>query len=184
MYQTSDFKKGLILLIDKNPHVILDFQHYKPGKGNQFTRTKLRNLISGSFVEKTVKSGEKFERPDVIFKEMNFLYKDESGFHFMDQKDFDQVTLVQMTKEQEHFLTENLEVKVCFFNDKVISIELPKVVVLEIEETGPGLKKASASTKSATTTTGATIQVPIHIKEGDKVRVNTQTYEYLDRIRE
>lgn len=187
MYQTSDFRKGLILLIDGEPYVILDFQHYKPGKGNQFTRTKLRNLITESFIEKTIKSGERFERPDVIFKEMNFLYRDESGFHFMDQKDFEQISLTHLTKEQEHFLTENLEVKVCFFNDKVINIELPRIVILKITETEPGLKRSTSSNKSAksaTTETGAVIQVPVHIKQGDKVRVNTQTYEYVDRVRE
>ena len=185
MYQTSDFRKGLILLIDQIPYVILDFQHYKPGKGNQFTRTKLRNLISGAFLEKTIKSGEKFGIPDVSFKEMNFLYSDASGYHFMSPKDYEQITLDQVSKTQSHFLTENLEVKVCFFNNKIIDIELPKLVVLKVKETEPGLKRtvASASTKTAKTETGAVIQVPMHIKEGDQVRVNTQTYEYVDRIR-
>ena len=116
MYSTSDFKKGLKLLIDSSPYTIIDFQHVKPGKGNQFTRTKLKNLLTGNNLERTIKSGEKFDIPDVEYKDMNFLYADEGGFNFIDPLNFEQINLDKdLIGNNAGYLTENLEIKVCFF---------------------------------------------------------------------
>src|SRR5690606_28571619 len=141
MYSTSDFKKGLKLLIDGEPYSIVDFQHVKPGKGNQFTRTKLKSLLTGSNLERTFKSGEKFEEPDVDYREMNFLYRDDSGFNFMDQTSYEQMALNdEVVGDGVNFLTENLAVKVCLFNGRAVGIELPKSVNLKVVETAPGHK--------------------------------------------
>src|SRR6185437_15807014 len=121
MYETSDFRKGLHLLIDNEPYTIVDFQHVKPGKGNQFTRTKLRNLLTGQNLERTIKSGEKFDEPDVVFKDMDFLYKEESGYIFMDPNDYNQVSLsAEVLGDAVNYLLDNMKVKVCFFNERAV----------------------------------------------------------------
>src|SRR5512135_222239 len=126
MHETSDFKKGLKILLEGDPYAIVDFQHVKPGKGNQFTRTKLRHLLNGSNLERTYKSGEKFDEHDIVYKEMNFLYKDESGYNFMDQSSYEQLSLSsELVGDNANYLTENLEVKICFFNERAVGIEVP-----------------------------------------------------------
>lgn len=185
MYQLSDFKKGLKVLIDGEPYTIVDFQHVKPGKGNQFTRTKLKSLISGSNLERTFKSGEKFEVPDVAYKDMTFLYRDDSGFNFMDQTSFEQLNLNEdVVGEGVNYLTENLEVKVCLFNDRAIGIELPKTVNLKVVETDPGLKgnTVTGATKPAKLETGHVVHVPLHISEGDLLKVSTTDGSYSERV--
>ncbi|MBX7231139.1 MAG: elongation factor P [Bdellovibrionales bacterium] len=184
MQETSDFKKGLKLLIDNEPYSIVDFQHVKPGKGNQFTRTKLRNLLNGSNLERTFKSGEKFEEPDIVYREVNFLYKDENGFNLMDQTSFEQFTLsAEVVGEGANYLTENLEVKVCFFNDRAVGVELPKTVVLKVVRTDPGFKGNSVQNtfKPAILETGYQVQVPLHINEGDTLKINTTDGAYIER---
>ena len=185
MHSTSDFKKGLRLLIDGEPYTIVDFQHVKPGKGNQFTRAKLKSLITGSNLERTFKSGEKFEVPDVVFKEMNFLYKDESGYNFMDQVNFEQLCLSEeVVGEGINYLMENLEVKICLFNDRAVGIELPKSVELRVAQTDPGFKgnTVTGATKPATLETGFVVQVPMHIAEGDLLKINTTDGAYVERV--
>jgi len=185
MYECSDFKKGLKVLLDGEPYTIVDFQHVKPGKGNQFTRTKLRNLITGSNLERTFKSGEKFGVPDVAYKEMNFLYKDESGFNFMDQSSYEQLCLsTELIGDGSQYLTENLEVKICFFNDRAVGIELPKSVVLRVAQTDPGFKGNTVQNtfKPATLETGYIVQVPLHINEGDTLKINTTDGTYVERV--
>ena len=186
MHGTNDFKKGLKLLINNEPYTIVDFQHVKPGKGNQFTRTKLKNLLTGGNLERTIKSGEKFDIPDVEYKDMNFLYSDEAGFNFMDPVTFDQVTLNKdLLGGNVHFLTENLEVKVCFFNERAVGVELPKSVQLTVSQTDPGHKgnTVSNTTKPATLQTGLVIQIPLHINEGDLLKINTENGgTYVERI--
>jgi elongation factor P len=186
MIGTSDFKKGTKLLIDDQPYVIVDFQHVKPGKGNQFTRTKLKNLISGSNLERTIKSGEKFQIPDVEYIDMNFLYKDESGFHFMNPLNFEQLDLSEeVVSDASLYLSENLEVKVCLFNERAILIEVPNTVVLEVTETDPGHKgnTVTGATKPAILHTGAKVYVPLHISQGDKLKVDTRSGEYIERVK-
>ena len=185
MYTTSDFKKGLKLLIDEVPYTITDFQHVKPGKGNQFTRTKLKSLLDGSTLERTIKSGERFDVPDVEYKNMNFLYIDQGGGYFMDSTSFDQMNLdKKLVGDKANFLVENLEVKVCFFNEQAVGIELPKSVQLTVTHTEPGHKGNTVSriTKPATLQTGLGIQVPLHINEGDLLKVNTEDGTYIERV--
>src|SRR6185437_1820386 len=129
MYDLSDFKKGLQIMVEGEPYAVVDFQHVKPGKGNQFTRTKLRNLLTGSNLERTFKSGEKFGVPDIAYKDMNFLYKDEAGFNFMDQTSFEQLMLDKdLIGDNANYLTENLQVKICFYNDRAVGVDVPKSV--------------------------------------------------------
>lgn len=185
MVGTSDFKKGLKVLIDGEPYTIVDFQHVKPGKGNQFTRTKLKNLLTGSNLDRTFRSGEKFEEPDVEYKDMNFLYKDENGFHFMDQSSYEQIALnTELVGDNANYLIENMESKVCLFNGRAVGVELPKSVNLTIAQTDPGFKgnTVSNTTKPATLETGFVIQVPLHIEQGDVVRVNTGSGDYVERV--
>ncbi|RME15655.1 MAG: elongation factor P [Bdellovibrio sp.] len=185
MYQTSDFKKGLKILIDGEPYTIIDFQHVKPGKGNQFTRTKLKHLITGANLERTIRSGEKFDIPDVSYKDMDFLYSDDSGFHFMDQSDYEQLCLSQeVVGNAANFLTEGLTVKVCIFNDRAVGIELPNSVQLRVVQTEPGFKgnTVSNTTKPATLETGLVVQVPLHTNENDVLKIDTRTGEYIERV--
>ncbi len=184
MYSTSDFKKGLKVLIDDQPYAIVDFQHVKPGKGNQFTRTKLKNMLTGSNLEKTFKSGEKFGVPDVMTRDCNFLYVDDAGFHFMDKENYNQHTLFEEDLgDTKNYLIENLEVTVMFFNDRAIGVDVPNTVKLKVTQTDPGLKgnTVTGATKPATLETGLVVNVPLHINEGDTLKVDTRTGEYMER---
>ncbi|MCJ8276977.1 MAG: elongation factor P, partial [Bdellovibrionales bacterium] len=157
MYSTSDFKKGLKLLIDNQPYRIVDFQHVKPGKGNQFTRTKMQNMLTGSNLEKTFKSGEKFEVPDVMTRDCQFLYADEGGYHFMDKENYDQHDIHEDdVGEAKNFLIENLDVTLMFFNNRAIGVDVPNSVKLVVTQTDPGLKgnTVTGGTKPATLQTG------------------------------
>jgi len=185
MYATNDFKKGLNILIDDEHYTIVDFQHVKPGKGNQFTRTKLRNLVSGQNLERTIKSGEKFGIPDIEYRDMSYLYGDDTGYNFMDQSNFEQLNLnAELIGEAVNYLTENLEVKICLFNERAVGVEIPKTVQLKVSQTDPGLKgnTVSNTTKPATLETGYSVQVPLHIKEGDLLKINTVDGVYVERI--
>lgn len=185
MLETSDFRRGLKIMVEGNPYEITDFQHVKPGKGNQFSRTKLRNLLTGQNLERTFKSGEKFEEPDVSYKTVNFLYKDDSGFHFMDQTSFEQVALnAETVSEAAKFLTENLEVSILIYNDRPISVQTPNSVVLKVTKTDPGFKGNTVTNtyKPATLETGHIVHVPLHISEGDRLKVDTRTGEYIERV--
>jgi elongation factor P len=185
MYETSDFRKGLHLLVDGDPYTIVDFQHVKPGKGNQFTRTKLRNLITGQNLERTIKSGEKFGVPDIVFKDMDFLYKDDNGYNFMDPADFNQVSLnSDVLGDATNYLLENMKVKVCFYNDRAVGLELPVSVNLKVTATDPGFKgnPVTGTFKPATHETGLVVQVPLHTNVGDTLKIDTRTGEYRERV--
>ena len=185
MYSTSDFKKGLKILMEGQPYNIIDFQHVKPGKGNQFTRTKLKNILTGTNLEKTFKSGEKFGVPDVMARNCQFLYADDNGFHFMDTSSYDQYNLQsEDVGDKKNYLIENLEVVVMFFNERAISVEVPKSVGLKVQQTDPGLKgnTVTGGTKPATLETGLIIHVPLHINEGDLLKIDTRTGGYVERI--
>ena len=185
VYEVSDFRKGLKVEIEGVPWVIVDFQHVKPGKGNAFTRTKLRNLMTGANLEKTFKSGEKFNVPDVIQKEMQFLYKDENGFNFMDTANYEQLQLQpENVGAAANYLIENLTIFILFFNGKAIGLDLPNSVVLKIVETDPGVRgnTVSGGSKVAKLETGASVQVPLHLKEGDLIKVDTRTDQYIQKM--
>lgn len=185
MYETSDFRKGLKLMVDGQPYVIVDFQHVKPGKGNQFTRTKLRALLSSQNLERTFKSGEKFEVPNVENMEMTFLYKDDNGYNFMNQTNFEQISMMEHeVGDAKDFLTENLVVNITLYNDKPVVVDVPKAVHLKVTFTEPGIKgdRVSGATKPATLETGLVVQVPLHINEGDTLRIDTSTSDYVERV--
>ncbi len=172
-------------MVEGSPYTIIDFQHVKPGKGNQFTRTKLRNLLTGQLLERTFKSGEKFEVPNVENKEMSYLYKDASGFNFMDKTTYDQIAISEeQMGDTAFYLIEHLEVVVLFYNEKPVSVDVPKAVNLRVAQTDPGVKgdRVTGATKPATLETGLVVQVPLHIAEGDLLRVDTTTGEYVERV--
>jgi elongation factor P len=185
MYEVSDFRRGLKIEIEGVPWVVVDFQHVKPGKGNAFTRTKLRNLVTGANLEKTFKSGEKFKIPDVVTKDMQFLYKDENGFHFMDSSNYEQIQLTpENVGDAANYLIENLECVLLFFNGRAIGIDLPNSVVLKIVETDPGVRgnTVSGGSKPAKLQTGAIVSVPLHLSEGDMIKVDTRTHQYIEKM--
>lgn len=185
MYETSDFKKGLKIMVEGKPYVIVDFQHVKPGKGNQFTRTKLRNLLTSQNLESTFKSGEKFEVPNVETKEMSFLYKDDSGYNFMSQETFEQIAMSEDDLgESKYYLTENLKVVILFYNEKAVACDVPKAVNLTVAQTDPGIKgdRVTGATKPAKMETGLSVNVPLHINEGDVLRIDTTEGVYVERV--
>jgi elongation factor P len=185
MYQLSDLKKGLKILVEGQPYSVVDFQHVKPGKGNQFTRTKARNLLTGQNREWTFKQGEKFEVPDIVTTEMTFLYKDDGGFNFMNQSSFEQVALNEEdVGESKNFLIENLECVIMNFNGKPIGVDVPNSVVLKVTRTDPNFKgnTVTGATKPAVLETGHSVNVPMHISEGDMLKVDTRTGEYIERV--
>jgi elongation factor P len=185
MNETSDFKKGLKLMVEGSPYTILDFQHVKPGKGNQFTRTKMRNLLTGQLLERTFKSGERFEAPDVMNREMTFLYKDDTGYTFMDKENFEQVIMNEdKVADNKFFLLDNMEVVVLFYNERPVSIDVPRTVNLRVTQTDPSFKgdTVTGGTKPATLETGWVVKVPFHISEGDLLKVDTDSGDYIERV--
>lgn len=184
-YSTAQFRKGLKIEIAGEPLTIVDFQHVKPGKGGAFVRTKMKSLISGNTLEKTFRSGEKVDVPNLEERNMSFLYQDESGYWFMDSKTYDQMNLKEDNiSEAIGYLKENIEVGILFHNEKPIGIDLPMFLELAVAETDPGVRgnTASGGSKPAKLETGKTIQVPLFINEGDIVKVDTRTDEYIERV--
>ena len=185
MYETGDFKKGLKLMVEGAPFVIVDFQHVKPGKGNQFSRTKMRNLLTGQNLERTFKSGEKFDVPNVENVEMTYLYKDDNGFNFMNQTNYEQMSMMEHeVGESKNYLIENLVVTITMYNDKAVVVDVPKAVNMKVAQTDPGVKgdRVTGATKHATMETGLVVNVPLHIAEGDLLRIDTQTGDYVERV--
>jgi elongation factor P len=185
MIQLSDFKKGTKILIEGQPFTVTDFQHVKPGKGNQFTRAKLRNLMTGQNREFTFKQGEKFEPADITTVDMQFLYKDDSGYNFMNQTNFEQITLNDDdVGESKNFLIENLDCVIMMFNGKAIGVDVPNSVTLKVTKTDPNFKgnTVSGGSKPAELETGHIVHVPMHISEGDMLKVDTRTGEYVERV--
>lgn len=185
MYETSDFKKGLKLMVDGQPYVIVDFQHVKPGKGNQFSRTKMRSLLTGQNLERTFKSGEKFEVPNVENVEMTFLYKDDNGYNFMNQTNYEQLCMMEHEiGDAKNYLTENLVVVITLYNEKAVVVDVPNAVNLRVAQTDPGVKgdRVTGATKPATMETGLVVGVPLHINEGDMLRIDTESGEYVERV--
>lgn len=185
-YSTSDFKKGLKIEWDGRPFVIIDFLHVKPGKGGAFVRTKLKNLVTGGVIDQTFRSGERVGKPDLVEKEMQYLYRDQDLYHFMDNETFEQISLTgDQIGEGKKFLEHNIAIKVLFYKDQPIGVELPTFVELQVIKTTPDIKgdTVSGATKPATLETGAVIQVPLFIDEGDTVRVDTRSGIYIERAK-
>ncbi len=184
-YSTADFRKGLKIELSGEPFIIVDFQHVKPGKGGAFVRTKLKSLARGNVLDKTFRSGEKVDVPDLEQRYVSYLYKDGSNYCFMDNNTYEQISMAEdQIGEAIWYLKENTQIDVLFHNKIPISVELPLFLELKVVETDPGVKgnTASGGSKPARLETGATIQVPLFINEGDMVRVNTKTGEYIERV--
>jgi elongation factor P len=185
VYETSDFRKGLKILVDGDPYVIVDFQHVKPGKGNAFTRTRVKHMITGAVLDKTWKSGEKFEAADVEERSMQYLYKDGENFVFMDNSNYEQVHLTpEMCEDVRDLMPENITVSVMFFRERAVGVTLPTFVELQITKCDPGVRGDTATnvTKPATLSTGGVVQVPLFVNEGDVIRIDTRTGAYMERV--
>ncbi|MDR3073760.1 MAG: elongation factor P [Deltaproteobacteria bacterium] len=184
MYSTTDFRKGLKIELEGTPFEIVEFQHFKPGKGGAMVRTKLRNILTGRMQDNTFRSGEKVGRPDLETREMQFLYREGSELVFMDLSSYEQLHMPQdFVGFKGSYLKESQIVQVLLYQGAPLDIELPVSLVLEITETEPGAKGDTVSnvTKPATTETGAVIQVPLFVNVGDKIKVDTRSNEYLGR---
>ncbi len=186
MYTTSDFRKGLKIEIGGEPYTIVDFQHVKPGKGGAFVRTRLKSLTSGNVLDMTFRSGDKVDKPDLEEREMQFLYESNGEYHFMDTNNYEQLFLTgDQLGESRDFLKENLVIKAVFHNKRPIGIETPMFVELKVAQTEPGMRgdTATGATKPATLESGAVIQVPLFVNEGDILRIDTRTREYITRVK-
>lgn len=184
MISAGDFRNGITIELDGNIFQIIEFQHVKPGKGAAFVRTKLKNIVSGGVVEKTFRPTEKCPQARIDRKEMQYLYEDGGLYNFMDTETYDQVALnADTVGDALKFVKENEMVKVCSHNGNVFAIEPPLFVELEITETEPGFKgdTATGATKPATVETGAQVSVPLFVNQGDKIKIDTRTGEYLSR---
>ena len=185
MVSAGDFKNGLTIEIEGNIFQILEFQHVKPGKGAAFVRTKLKNIISGGVVEKTFRPTEKFENAHIERKEMQYLYQDGDLYNFMDVETYDQIALnADVVGDALKFVKENEAVTMLAHNGDIFAVEPPMFVELVITETEPGFKgdTATGATKPATVETGATVYVPLFVNEGDMIKIDTRTGEYLSRV--
>jgi elongation factor P len=183
---TSDFRNGLSIIKDNDIYQIVEFQHVKPGKGGAFVRSKLRNLRTGATLEHTWRAGEKMEQAILDRSKMSFLYNQGEEYVFMDMETFDQVTIpAAALGNSVKFLKDNTEVEVCAHNGKILTVDLPFFMEFEVAETDPGLKgdTASGGSKPATLETGAVITVPLFINVGDKLKVDTRTGAYLERVK-
>jgi len=181
---TAEFKKGLKIQFDGQPYSIVDFQHVKPGKGGAFVRTKLKHMRQGRVIDNTFRAGEKVELVDFEEKHMQYLYKDER-YHFMDMETYDQISLsAAEVGDARDFLKENTEVDILFIDGSPVTVELPNFLELQIVKTDPGIRgdTASGGNKPATLETGAVIQVPLFLSEGDVVKVDTRSGDYLGRV--
>jgi elongation factor P len=184
MYATSDFRNGLKILYDGQPFVIVEFQHVKPGKGNAFTRTKIRNMITGRVLDPTFKSGEKVGVPDIEEKQMQYLFREGDHYTFMDTGNYEQVLVdAEALGEGKMWLIENTECSVLFWNGKAIGVQLPNTMVMKITKCEPGVRgdTATGAQKPATLESGAIVQVPLFINEGDSIKVDTRSGLYLER---
>ena len=185
MISTNDFKTGLSVEIDGDAYTIVDFQHVKPGKGAAFVRSKLRNMRTGAVIEKTFNAGEKLPKAHLERRDMEYLYHDGDYYVFMDQENYEQslLTEAQMV-DATNYLKENMALSILMFKNEIIGVDLPAQVELEVVETEPGIKgdTASGGNKPATLETGAVVRVPFFINVGDKIRVNTKTGDYIERV--
>ncbi|MBN1356338.1 elongation factor P [bacterium] len=186
MLDTSSFRNGLKIEYEGEPYIIVECQHVKPGKGVAFVKTRMKNLKNGAVLDVNFRSGDRVEKPDLESHEMQYLYKDGDLFYFMDIKTFDQKPLTEeQLGDSRKFIKENETVTVLFYRGNPISIELPVKVELRIVKSDPGIRgdTAQGATKPAVLETGAVVQVPLFVEEGEVIRVDTRTGEYIERAR-
>ncbi|MBM3707646.1 MAG: elongation factor P [Actinobacteria bacterium] len=183
MITTNDLKNGMTVYYDDVLYEVLYFQHVKPGKGGAFVRTKLKNLYNGAIIDKTFRAGEKIEQAILETRKMQYLYKDEH-YNFMDNRTFEQFAIDEnYILDKKNFLIENMDVTIIFYKEQPISIELPITIEAKVIKTEPGIKgdTISSTLKPAEITTGAKVQVPLFINEGDIIKIDTRTGEYITR---
>ena len=182
---TSQFKNGLKIELDSNPFTIVYFQHVKPGKGGAFVRTKIKNLLNGRVLDRTFRAGEKVAIAEISESTMQYLYRDGENLVFMDQESFDQIPISpDLLGDQIDFMLENMNVEVLFWKGEPVNVQLPNYIEAKVVKSDPGIKgdTSSGANKPATLECGATINVPLFIKEGDVLRVDTRTREYSERV--
>ncbi len=185
MESAGDFRNGITVEMEGNVFQIIEFQHVKPGKGAAFVRTKLKNIINGGVVEKSFRPTEKFPQARIDRKDMQYLYSDGDLFNFMDTETYDQIALnAEAVGDALKFVKENEMVKICSYNGNVFAIEPPLFVELEITDTEPGFKgdTATGATKPAIVETGAKVMVPLFVENGEKIKIDTRSGEYLSRV--
>jgi elongation factor P len=185
MASTQDIRKNLKMLVDGTPYVCLEAQFVKPGKGQAFSRCRLKNLVTGNVIERTYKSGETVEVADIEQRKMTYIYPEGDQYVFMNQATGDQIHVsTESIGDEKRFLIDGLEVEVMLFNGNPIGVELPAHVVIQVATSEPGIKgdTASGASKPATLSTGTTINVPLFINEGEWIKVDTRTGDYLERV--
>jgi len=185
MISAGDFRNGITIEFDNNVYQIIEFQHVKPGKGAAFVRTKLKNVKSGGVIEKSFRPTEKFAQARIDRKDMEYLYADGDLYYFMDQESYEQIALnAETVGDALKFVKENEMCKICSHNGSVFSVEPPLFVELVITDTEPGFKgdTATGASKPATVETGAQVSVPLFVNQGDKIKIDTRTGEYLSRV--
>jgi elongation factor P len=185
MISSNDFRNGVTIVVDGQLWTVIEFLHVKPGKGSAFVRTRLKNVKTGSTVERTFRAGEKLERATVDNREMQMLYNDADGYHFMDSETYENVTLQrELIGDPADFLKDGMKVAVQTHEGVPISIDLPAHVELRVEETDPGYKgdTATGASKPAKLETGASVQVPLFVNPGDLIRIDTRDRRYIGRV--
>ena len=185
MYQTSDIRKNLKVKIDGAPWTVVEFQFVKPGKGAAFTRTKFKNLITGQVVERNIRSGETLEPVELTQRTATLMYKDGDDWHFMDSSTFEQFPVtVEALGDTAQWIIDQMPVDLLFYEGRPVSVEIPNFVELEVVHTEPAVKgdTATNTTKPATVSTGAEVQVPLFINEGEVIKIDTRTAEYQGRV--
>ena len=184
MFDTSDIRKGLKIVLDGQPFTVVEFQFVKPGKGQAFTRTRVKNLRTGAVIDRTFRSGEKLEPADVEIREMTYIYPDGEDFVFMDPSGDQLTVLGSVLGDSRDFMADGLHVEVVVFKGQPIDVNLPAHITVEVTQTDPGVRGDTASnvTKPATISTGAVVQVPLFINEGEMIRVDTRSGEYMERV--
>jgi elongation factor P len=183
---TSDIKKGVKLMWDGQPYIVVEFQFVKPGKGQAFTRTKMKNLLTGGIIEKNIRSGEKLEPADVEDRSLQYIYPDGESFVFMHQQSGDQIIVsAEIMGQDADLLVDSIDCVITLYRGNPVSVQLPPHVTVQIVETEPGMKGDTATnvTKPAKVSTGATLPVPLFINEGEWIKVDTRSREYLERVK-
>ena len=187
MYTASDLRKGLKVQIDGEPYIIISFDFSKPGKGQALYRTKMRNMITGNQLVNTYRSNDKFEKPDLEERTMQFLYSQGDEFHFMDTSSYEQIFLLSdQLGDNLNYLIDNMEVQVLFFGTKAIDVSLPMFVNLEVTQADPWVKgdTSGTDTKPVTVETGYVLQVPPFVEAGDRIQIDTRTGDYMTRVKD
>lgn len=181
---SNDLKNGMTLVLDQNLMQVVEFQHVKPGKGHAFVRSKLKNVRSGAVVERTFRAGESLERANIDKREMQYLYSDSDGYVFMDSETYDQLTVPRDTLgEAASYIVESSTAVLLMYGSEIVGTDLPAAVELTISETEPGIQgdRVSGATKPATLETGLVVQVPLFVEQGERIKVDTRSGDYISR---